>query len=333
MKSTVSRLQRMHIIYNFLLRKGADDKQTASQITEYLNRTLSQEYSKRTIERDLVVMITEFRIQAEGDHPIYWWADKSFSPNVTLKMSQKEIETIVIALESLKVSAPNSIEIDCEEAIHGLMDNFVADYANKLNDIRSRFKFTHTILGKAQPWDDKAVDLAITAMQRGLFFSCYYTNSSGVRKKRVLAGVVFSLSAGIPHMYVYDPKKDLCYSINLCRLEDVSLTDQKFRKPKNLKIENIEYAIGGYGINNPNLIDYEIICTGELLKYFQIRKIHESQTMHRLDQYRQVIRFKMTDSDEIARFLAGYWKDIEQILPLSVENKIRDFIGLNKEVV
>lgn len=332
MKSTVSRTQRMHIIYNYLLRKSEDEKQTASDIKEYLNRTLSQEYTKRTIERDLVLMVTEFRIQSEGERPIYWWADKNYSPNVVLQMSPKEIETIVIALESLKVSAPNSIEIDCEEAIHGLLDNFVADYADRLNDIRSRFKFTHTILGKAQPWDDKAVDLAISAMQRNVFFSCYYTNSSGVRKKRLFAGVVFTLSAGIPHMYVYDPKKDLSYSINLCRLEDVRLTDQKYKKPKNLKIENIEYSIGGYGINHKNLIDYEIICSGELLKYFNIRKIHETQTIDHLDNQRKIVRFKMTDSDEIARFLAGYWSDIDQISPSSVENKIREFIGINKEV-
>jgi predicted DNA-binding transcriptional regulator YafY len=251
---------------------------------------------------------------------------------VVLKMSPREIETIVIALESLKVSAPNSIEIDCEEALHGLLDNFVADYADRLNDIRNRFKFTHTILGKAQPWDDKAIDLALVALQKNVFFSCYYTNNEGIRKKRHLAGVVFSLSAGIPHMYVYDSKKDCYYSINLCRLEDVQLTDQKFVKPSNLELQNIEYSIGGYGINNSNLIDYEIICSGELLKYFQIRKIHESQTIQTLDHNRKIVRFRMTDSSEIARFLAGYWSDIDQISPSSVEDKIREFIGLNKEV-
>jgi predicted DNA-binding transcriptional regulator YafY len=332
MKNSVQRTQRLHIIYNFLLKKGKEDKQSASQILDYLNKTLDQKYTKRTIERDLVLMTSEFRIQSEGEYPILWWADKIYTPNVQIKISQKEIETIIIALESLKMSAPNSIEVDCEEAIHALLDNFVADYAEKLNDIRSRFKFSHSILGKAVPKDDKAVDLALMALQRNVFFTCYYTNRDGMRKKRLLAGVVFLLTAGIPHMYVFDPKKNKYYSINLCRLEDVKLTDRKYVKPKDLELENINYSIGGFGVNHANIIDFEIICSGELLKYFEIRQIHESQTIQSFDQTRKIVRFKMADSQEIARFLAGYFSDIDQILPLSVENKIRNFIGLKESV-
>lgn len=336
--ATKSKAHRHQLIYNFLLKGGTYNKQDTNSIKSYLENFHNITISGRTIERDLLEMSEDYKLISEGNHPRKWFADPEvFNPSVRLDLTPKELEVIMISLESMKANSPESIRNKCSNAMASLYGSLSKDYSQQIRNFHNKFAFSSGSQGRANPIDDKVTEKVIDALNKDVCFYCFYNKEGEDKKLRFLAPIFIQFSGGTPYLYARDMEKNgsVSKTFNLIRMERVEV---KCDRPipmdieRSKEIEKVRYSVNGFGIGHEEYWDIRISCKGNLAQLFKEKKLHPSQKEEQINEDTLEVSLKVAKSDDIPRLLVGHWTDILEVSPREVVSKVNEIMGVMKKI-
>jgi len=331
----LSKVHRQQKIFNYLKHLTEN---SALSIHDIHQKLMSEGFDliQKTVARDIDEMSETFKLQEMGENPVRFYASSDFKPDFELTFTQEELQTITMALESLKQTSPNYLGKLCLEAQNTLETKVPAKLYNDLIKFKNMHIFHYGINGRAVARDDKSFALAMRALRNGFTIKCKnfspYKDEEYNQRIRHFAPLAFLLSGGIPFIYVRDMDDNGLKTLRLTRLTEVKITKEPVEPMKKESIKNLDHAFGGFGLgfSNEDLISYEIHCTGEVATYFTEREIHSEQRIEKISSDHFIITFSLPDSREIIRLLAGFGAEIHKILPVPIEQKVFDILRSKK---
>ncbi len=307
--------RRMYI-YTFL-RDNLDDSKTVSEIYEYLVESLGFEGNRKSIARDLeyfdepsskVKLIKTYK----GTTGLYTVKEDS-SYFHSIDLPPEEIETILIALNNLGISAPKLLRERTQKARKSLLAAIPTKRHKEFKRIEKMYHFSYGTEGRSSYRNEKAVDVCIKALHDGQVVEIEYLkiNQDGgtESKKRRIAPFLFVMAASKTYLYAYDYGADGNRNFSLARVTGAKLIERKHdMKMDKDEISNLHNSIGGFGIGSTDeeMVDYKIIGNSYFCERFTEVEVHPSQKIRKLSDGSFELTFRSAPSFSFKRhFVAG----------------------------
>jgi len=258
-------------------------------------------------------------------NPRRFYFDGEFKLDFELTFDENQLQTIVLALESLKQMSPKVLKSLCSEVETTLVSKLPKALAKEFEHLKSISNTSPTILGEGGEIGPGVFETVLTCLRKGKVFECYYSSPDEARfseRKRSFAPLKLHF-VGAPYLYVYDCEDQEIKMLRISRIHKPVRTEVSVDK-KRVKEIKLEHVFGGYGKGEEAVINYAIVCTKPMAMKFKEQKIHSSQRVEVLRDGLFEITFTVHDSDEVVRLLAQYGEFIREIRPEGVYEKVRE---------
>lgn len=318
-----SKLQRQNQIKRMLSHTCSA---SALSITEIAYRLNAEGFNinRKTVERDIEDISRAYPL-CEGDsNPRRFFFDGEFKLDFELVFNENQLQTIVLALQTLKQMSPGVLKSLCTEVETTLVSKLPKALSREFDHLKSISNASPTVLGEGSDIDPGVLQTVLMCLRKGKVFECEYTSVEDTRdakRKRSFAPLKLHF-AGAPYLYVYDCEDEVIKMLRISRIHLAQLTEIAVDK-KRAKEINLEHVFGGYGKGTEKVIDYAITCTKPMATRFREHKIHPTQKIEILKGELFRITFSVHDSLEVVRMLAQYGEFIRSIEPASEYEKVR----------
>jgi predicted DNA-binding transcriptional regulator YafY len=318
------KVPRQNRIKRLLSKRSEEHALSLTEITELLN---SEGFSvnRKTIERDRDEITTdEFPLSETDSNPVKYFFNGELPQNYELVFDENQLQTIVLALQSLKQMSPKVIKSLCTEVEDTLVDRLPKELKDEFNHLQSISNASPTILGEGGDIDPGVLQTVLLCLRKGKVFECTYTSPDEARpSKGIRSFAPLKLHfVGTPYLYVYDTEDNKIKMLRISRIHNVTMSDKDVKKSRAREI-NLDHVFGGYGKGTEKIIDYEITCTKPMATKFSEQKIHPTQKIEVLKGGLFKITFSVNDSLEVIRMLAQYGEWIREIAPAEAYGKVR----------
>lgn len=315
---------RQNQIKRFLSHTSAD---SALSITDITNRLKSEGYivNRKTVERDIEDISLAYPLSEVSSNPRRFFFDGEFKIDFELVFDENQLQTIVLALQSLKQMSPTVLKTLCTEVENTLVSKLPKALGREFDHLKSISNASPTILGEGSDIDPDVFQTVLLSLRKGKVFECQYTSTNEVvPSSRIRSFAPLKLHfVGAPYIYVYDCENDVIKLLRISRIHKTKMTERLVNKSRAKEI-NLEHVFGGYGKGTEKIIDYVIICTKPMAQKFIEQKIHPSQKIEFLKDGDFKISFSVHDSLEVVRLLAQYGEFIKRIEPEEVYGQVRE---------
>lgn len=323
--SDFSKPYRHQMIYNILFQTSAESALTVSQIHERLIKN-DVNCALRTVTRDLDEMSESHKLLAVEEVPNRYYASEDFKPDYQLNFNEEELQTIILALGSLKSMSPEYLKDLCQKTETTLIGKLPKNVSKDFTKLKAMAVSKPSLAGESVSKDKEGFRLVMKALREGKVFECEnhspYKDKEYNTHKRKFAPLLLNMSGGDPYLFVHDENSKTLKKVKVSRLKKVVVLDQAVDKTHLKKIKNLDNSIGGYGGLNEPVTKHIVTCDKDMANFFDEKKIHHSQTIVPKGQHYQ-ITFESNDSLEIIRYLAGFGDQIHDVQPAEVYDKLK----------
>jgi predicted DNA-binding transcriptional regulator YafY len=318
------KVQRQNQIKRFL---SQTSEESALSITEIADRLNNEGYdiNRKTIERDIEDISLVHPLSETASNPRRFYFDGEFKLDFELTFDENQLQTIVLALESLKQMSPKVLKSLCSEVETTLVSKLPKALAKEFEHLKSISNTSSTILGEGGEIEPGVLETVLTCLRKGKVFECQYSSPDEARfsnRKRSFAPLKLHF-VGAPYLYVYDCESSEIKMLRISRIHKPVRTEVLVDKKRAKEIK-LDHVFGGYGKGAESVINYAIVCTKPMALKFREQKIHSSQKIELLKDGLFEITFTVNDSDEVVRLLAQYGEYIREIRPGGVYEKVKE---------
>ena len=320
-KGKVHRQNRMK---RLLSNKSEESALSLTEITGLLNAE-GFGVNRKTVERDRDEISSEdFPLSETDSNPVKYFFNGELPQNYELVFDENQLQTIVLALQSLKQMSPKVIKSLCTEVEETLVDRLPKELKDEFKHLQSISNASPTILGEGTDIEPGVLQTVLSCLRKGKVFECTYSSPDEARSsKGIRSFAPLKLHfVGTPYLYVYDTEDNIIKMLRISRIHNVTMSDKDVKKSRAREI-NLDYVFGGYGKGTEKIIDYEITCTKPMATKFSEQKIHPSQKIEVLKGGLFKITFSVHDSLEVIRMLAQYGEFIRKIAPEEAYGKVK----------
>lgn len=323
--SDKSKPVRHEAIYQ-LLSDCEEHALSATEITERLqDKGIAS--SRKTITRDLAEMDVSFGICSDGGYPEKFFKSQGHKRDYQLNFSESELQTMILALEGLKIKSSMAVKTLCTRTETILLSKLQeADRAN-FNHLKSLTIFTPAFRGESDLENPESFKLVMTALKQNKVIRCENNSpyapvdQEPVAKK--YSPLFLNLVGGENYLWVHDHEDNIPKQLKICRLQNIVILDEKVDNRLRKNLGDINARIGGFGGPNQKVVDYTVRCDRTMALLFKERKIHHSQKVIGTGN-EWVIKFQANESFEIFRYLAGWAKHIRSLEPESLRKEVEE---------
>lgn len=318
--------QRQDIIIQFLKRKDEESAVPVSTVYEYL---LSQGYtgSDRTVRRDIEELSNDTGLVSTEDSPERYYISKEYNFIHNLELNEESLQTVLIALNSLKKTSHEYFEASATQAENAIYSALAPDIEASLRQAKERYYFDYSMAGRPTKNNNRDFQKIMHAIRESYIIQCkndspYKTKEENSRE-RVFAPYRFVLAAGIPYLIVKDVESDELKTLRACRVTGVKITKDKFdsKEADSLDLKNF---IGGWGAHEKDSVEIEIVCERSMGKYFEEKKVHPSQEVQIQKDGNYRIQLSCALSSEITRLVASFGGQLISAAPKQLFDEIKD---------
>ncbi len=295
-----------------------------TEITHLLNAE-GFDVNRKTVERDRDEISTDdFPLSETDSNPVKYFFNGELPQTYELVFDENQLQTIVLALQSLKQMSPKVIKTLCKEVEETLVDRLPRELKDEFKHLQSISNASPTVLGEGTDIESGVLQTVLLCLRKGKVFECTYSSPDESRPSRgVRSFAPLKLHfVGTPYLYVYDTEDNVIKMLRISRIHNVTMSDKDVKKSRAREI-NLDHVFGGYGKGSEKIIDYEITCTKPMATKFSEQKIHPSQKIEVLKGGLFKITFRVNDSLEVVRMLAQYGEWIRDITPAEAYGKVK----------
>ena len=322
--SEISKTHRQEQIFLILCKRSEETALSLSEITHILEKSNHTHVNRKTVERDIVEMSEHYKIIEQDGRPARFYVEKGMSPDFKVRLNEKQLQAIFIALENLRWTSHDYFKKTCEEALITLMKELPSYITHDSENFAARYFFNNGSSGRPTSSkgriDINGIDTLMSAIRQGCDIKCTYCSpykdNTSWTKVRHYSPLVFSLTAGTPYLVVFDHADQEYKRIRVNRIKDISQLEIKTDLTRLKHITHQRESFGGWAaLFNEDVVHFEIIGTKVIGTFFTETEVHPTQTVKAVehDQYR--VTFKCAPSREIIRFLAGFGAEIISVTP------------------
>jgi predicted DNA-binding transcriptional regulator YafY len=320
----LSKNDRQNQIKRILSHTGQETALSISEIRERLEE-LGYKETRKNVERDVLDFTLAYPLQEVGNNPRRFYFDGDFKMNFELVFDEDQLQTIILALGSLKQMSPSVLKSLCGQVENTLVSKLPSALSKEFEHLKSISHSAPTALGEGSEIEEEVFHNVMVALRKGKVFECQYENPEAEtvpKRKRRFAPLKLHF-AGVPYIYVYDlDGGENIKILRLSRIHHAKLTDIDVKSERAEEI-NLDYVFGGYGRGDEEVIHYAITCLAPMAQRFRENRIHASQKIEVLSAGEFRITFSLHDSLEIPRLLAQYGEFITKIEPESAYEKVK----------
>jgi predicted DNA-binding transcriptional regulator YafY len=318
-----SKINRQNQVKRYL---SQTSEESALSITEITERLIQDGFSinRKSVERDIEDISIAHPLSETSSNPKRFYFDGEFKLDFELIFDEKQLQTIVMALETLKQISPKVIKNQCQNVEITLLSKLPKALAKEFEHLKSISSTSPTILGEGGDIDSEVFETVLYCLRKGKAFRCEYYSadeSKHSKRERLFAPLKLHL-VGAPYLYVYDCENNQIKILRISRIQNAVKTD-KLVDPKRAKEIKLDHVFGAFGKGDEKVINYAITCTKPMALKFREQKIHPSQKIEVLEENLFVITFSVHDSDEVVRLLSQYGEFIKEITPETAYEKVK----------
>lgn len=318
------KVQRQNQIKRLL---SLTSEESAVSITELTERLIHEGYriNRKTVERDIEEISANHPLSETDSNPRRFFFDGEFRLNFELVFDENQLQTIVLALETMKQISPKVIKGLCNSVENTLVSKLPRALAKEFEHLKSISNVSPTILGEGSDLDPGVFNTILNCLRKGKVFECQYSSPHEEKfsdRKRLFAPLKLHF-VGAPYLYVYDCESSEIKMLRISRIHNAVKTEQNVDK-KRVKEIKLDHVFGAFGRGDERVVDYAIRCTKPMAYKFKEQKIHPSQKIEVLKDGLFEITFSVHDSDEVVRLLSQYGEYIKDIKPDSSYKKVKE---------
>ena len=320
----MSKVQRHNRIASILTNLSPESALSISAIWELLKRD-GFKVNRKTIERDVAELsITYSALSETSSNPTRYYFAEGFKLNYSLNFSEEQLQTIILALGNLRVSAPKYIQKLCTEAEDTLLSRLPSQLKSEFKILKLISSSGKTSLGQAREIEAHSFETILKCLKNEFVFHCYYQKPDQEPEERLFAPLLMNFSSGTPHLYVYNLRDMEIKTLRIDRIHRAKATEIKVNRNRVKEID-MEYVMGGFGRGQGDtILDYVIHCDRKMANSFQDQIFHPSQEVVQMKDGQWRISFKMNSSDEVIRKLSQFGDSIYKIEPAEVYEKVQN---------
>ena len=299
---------------------------SALSITEIAEKLNLEGYAinRKTVERDIEDISIAHPLSEIDSNPRKFYFDGEFKLDFELVFDENQLQTIVLALQSLKQMSPKVLKGLCSDVETTLVSKLPKALAKEFEHLKSISNASSTILGEGGDIEPGVFETVLSCLRKAKVFECHYSSPDEARfsdRKRSFAPLKLHF-VGAPYLYVYDCEDNEVKMLRISRIHKALKTEIPVDK-KRVKEINFDHVFGGYGKGSEAIVEYAVVCTKPMAMKFREQKIHPSQKIEVLKDGLFEITFTVHDSDEVVRLLAQYGEFIRKITPEEAYGKVR----------
>ena len=302
-------------------------EESAFSITELAEALQKEGYkvTRKTIERDIEDISIDYPLSETAANPRRFYFDGEFKIDFELVFDENQLQTIVLALQTLKQVSPGVLKALCTDVEGTLMSKLPKALGKEFNHLKSLSYAGATVLGEGGEIQPGVFQTVLIALRKGFVFECQYLSTDDPQpSERIRKFAPLKLHfAGAPYIYVYDCENDVIKLLRISRIHKMKMLELKVNRKRADEI-NLEHVFGGYGKGTEKVINYEVTCSQPMALRFKDHKIHPSQKIEVLIGGLFRITFSVHDSLEVIRLLAQYGEFIKNVKPECEYMKIKE---------
>lgn len=304
-------------------------EESALSITELTEKLNAEGFNinRKTVERDIddISMDEEYALSETDSNPTRFYFNGELPQNYEMVFDENQLQTIILALQSMKQMSPKVIKDLCKEVEATLVSKLPRALASEFAHLKSISNAAPNILGESIDIDPGVFQTVLSCLRKGKVFECTYTSPDEERySERIRSFAPLKLHfVGSPYLYVYDTEDNKIKMLRISRIHKATISDKSVNKSRAREI-NLEHVFGGYGKGDEKIINYAITCTKPMAQKFREQKIHPSQKIEVLKGELFKITFTVNDSSEVTRLLAQYGEWIRNIEPSGEYERVRE---------
>lgn len=319
------KIQRQNRVKRLLSQRSEESALSVTELAEMLNAE-GFSVNRKTVERDIddVAMDEDYPLSETASNPTRYFFNGDLPQNYELIFDEIQLQTIIVALQSLKQMSPGVLKGLCSEVESTLVSKLPKTLGQEFERLKGISNAAPTILGEAADIDPGVLQIVLMCLRKGKVFECNYTSpDDAVPLNRIRSFAPLKLHfVGTPYLYVYDCENDIIKMLRISRIHGAMMTNKNVNKSRAREIK-LEYVFGGYGKGTEKVINYAITCTKPMATKFQEQRIHPSQKIELLKGGLFKITFSVHDSLEVIRMLAQYGEFIRNIAPEEEYEKVK----------
>lgn len=327
-----SKAQRHNRVAGILATLSAE---SALSITELWERLQSEGFQvdRKTIERDVRDLSRQYPALCEtGSNPARFYFADGFKLDYSLQFTEEQLQTIILALGSLRVSAPPVIQRLCTEAEDTMLAHLPTALQAQFKKLKALSANSRTNHGRSGDVDGPTYQAILRCLKEEIVFDCRYQKPDRPAEERRFAPLMLNFSGGTPYLFVYDLRDMVIKTLRLSRLSHVVPTRLKVNRGR-VKEISLDYVMGGFGRGGEELVDYVVYGPARLATVFREQAFHPSQQITPVGEDLYCIRFTMTKSYEVIRTLAQYGDLITKIEPADAYTQVQEIWRRGLKVV
>ena len=320
------KVQRQNRIKRLLSLRAEDSALSITEITEILNSE-GFNVNRKTVERDKddIGLDYDFPLTEVGNNPVRFYCNGELPQNYELTFDENQLQTVILALQSLKQMSPKVIKELCKEVETTLSSKLPRSVSREFDYLKTISEAAPTVLGEGADIDKGVLQTVLHCLRKGKVFECHYhspDHTETSNRTRSFAPLKLHF-VGAPYIYVYDCEDNNIKLLRVSRIHEAVRTEKPVDKSRAKEIK-LDFVFGGYGKGTERVIDYAITCKKPMAQRFNEHKIHPSQKIEVLKGGNYKITFSVHDSLEVTRLLAQYGEWIEGVEPEGEYQKVKE---------
>lgn len=317
------------------LRLSGENGRTLTELTTFLNKNHDWNFSRKTYERDLAELSNEYEISESTDSPARYSLLNPSNFKFKTSLNEREIQTIVIALELLKKSTPGPFTRMAKEVELSLSSALDANTAKEMNRLRDLHSVGNSMSGRGKLPHIGEIEILLVALRKARVFECNYSSpyqkdTKKSQAKRRFLPLSLEMFGGSPYLLIQDldtPDRKI-KRIKVFRVSNVKLLDEKHATPSREMLKKWKNAFAGYGGPEARHVDIEIIGNSGIQIFFDEQEIHPDQKLTQVSDDHWKLQVSMPISLPIVRLLAGLSPYIESISPSELRDEVVKSLNL-----
>ena len=223
---------RLQKIYNILRPLGEEN---AISLTELHKRLEDSGFNvtRKTVERDLPYVEQSYKLLETDTHPTKYYTDSTFSPDYQISFNEGQLQTILLALDSLKLTSPEAVSEVCRDVEVALNTRLPEAVASDLKAYKELHHISYGVNGRAKAKCNKSFSLALECLREGVAFQCIYLSPyKDIKHKakiRNFSPIKLLISGGTYYLFVrdLDDENMMIKSLRMTRITKLKKTKNK----------------------------------------------------------------------------------------------------------
>jgi len=206
-----------------LLSDNEDHALSVTELTELLEKR-GIVSCRKTVTRDLAEMDKSFGITSDGGYPEKFFKLSGHKRDYQLNFSESELQTMILALDGLKIKASMAVKTLCTRTetilLSKLQEADRVDFAH----LKSITLFTPSFRGESDLENPESFKLVMNALKTNRVIECEnhspYADPAHKPELKKYSPLYLNLVGGENYLWVHDHQDNMPKQLKICRLKE-----------------------------------------------------------------------------------------------------------------